>query len=184
MTSDGGIESRADGSAISNAFRQSHVELGDIVARVRRHPFRHPAIFGGNGQIGECRVIISRRFKVQFLALHGSTRSGRELEVATFPMDLEQKLGSAPQAAPDLKGYDRTVSDNAIDDELVGGSLCDHLVCSLERDAVALAHHEGGKFLEAAMISRARFLLIAGVALVPLASVWSAGIFSTGEARS
>jgi hypothetical protein len=99
-------------------------------------------------------------------------------------MDLEQQLGSAPQAAPDLKGYDRTVSDNAIDDELVGGSLCDHLVCSLERDAVALAHHEGGKFLEAAMISRARFLLIAGVALVPLASVGSAGIFSTGEARS
>src|SRR6516164_9615321 len=116
MTSNSGIEARADGFALADAFRQSHVELGDIVARVRWHPFRQPAIFGGNRQIGECRVITSRSFEVQFLALHGSTGSGRELEVATFPMDLKQKLGSAPHAAPDLKGYNCTVSDNSVDD--------------------------------------------------------------------
>src|SRR3974390_1387348 len=152
MTSNSGIEARADGFALADAFRQSHVELGDIVARVRRHPFRHPAIFGGNRQIGECSVITPRPFKVQFLALHGSTGSGRELEVAAFPMDLEQKLASAPHAAPDLKAYDRTLSDNSVDDELVGGSLCNYLACSFERDAVALAHFERSnltKFTEA-----------------------------------
>ena len=44
-----------------------------------------------------------------------------------------------------LKGYDRTVSDNAIDDELVGGSLGDQLAAFLDRDTVALAHDECGK---------------------------------------
>ena len=103
MTSNSGIEARADGFALADAFGQSHVELGDIISRVRWHPFRQPAIIGGNRQICECRVITPRPFKVQFLALHGSTRSGRELEVATFSVDLEQKLGSAPHAAPDLE---------------------------------------------------------------------------------
>src|SRR6516162_7338473 len=123
MTNNRRIEARADGFALADAFRQSHVELGDIIARVPRHLFRQPAIFGGNGQVGGCRVITPRPFKVQFLALHGSTGSGRELEVATFPMDLEQKLGPTPHATPDLKGYDCTLSDNSVDDDLVGRGL-------------------------------------------------------------
>jgi hypothetical protein len=45
MTGNGGIESRANRFAISNAFRQSCVELSDIVTRVGRNPLRHPAIF-------------------------------------------------------------------------------------------------------------------------------------------
>jgi hypothetical protein len=61
-----------------DAFGQSHVELGDIVARVRWHPFGHPAIFGGNRQIGECRVISPRPFKVPFLAL----QEAREVAVS------------------------------------------------------------------------------------------------------
>ena len=35
-------------------------------------------------------------------------------------MDLEQEPRPSVHPATDLKGYDRTVSDNAIDDKLVG----------------------------------------------------------------
>jgi hypothetical protein len=70
MTSDGGIESRADGFAISNAFGQSRVELSDIVTRVGRHPFRHPAVFAWYGQRSEFLLITSSPPHIQFLPLH------------------------------------------------------------------------------------------------------------------
>jgi hypothetical protein len=38
-------------------------------------------------------------------------------------VDLEQEGRPSIHAATDLKGHDRTVSDNAIDDELVGEVL-------------------------------------------------------------
>ena len=60
-------------------------------------------------------------------------------------MDLEQERRPSVHPATDLKGYDRTVSDNAIDDELVGHGLGHQLAGFLDRDAVALAHDECGK---------------------------------------
>ena len=60
-------------------------------------------------------------------------------------MDLEQEGRPSVHTATDLKAYDRTVSDNPIDDELVGGGLGDYLARFLKRDAVALAHDERGK---------------------------------------
>jgi hypothetical protein len=60
-------------------------------------------------------------------------------------MDLEQEGRPSIHATTNLKGHDRTVSDNAIDDELVGGSLGDQLAGFLDRDTVALAHDECGK---------------------------------------
>ena len=53
-------------------------------------------------------------------------------------MDLEQEGRPSICATTNLKGHDRTVSDNAIDDELVGGSLRDQFAAFLDRDAVAL----------------------------------------------
>ena len=60
-------------------------------------------------------------------------------------MDLEQERRPSVHPATDLKGYDRTVSDNAIDDELVGRGLGDQLADFLDRDAIALANDECGK---------------------------------------
>ena len=70
MTSDGGIESRANRFAISNAFRQPHVKLSDIVTRVGRDPFRNPAVFAWYGQLGEFPLITSSPSHIQFLPLH------------------------------------------------------------------------------------------------------------------
>ena len=70
MSSDGGIESRANRFAISNAFRQSRVRLSDIVTRVGRNPLRHPAIFAWYGQLGEFLLITSSPSHIQFLPLH------------------------------------------------------------------------------------------------------------------
>src|SRR5271166_5132630 len=60
-------------------------------------------------------------------------------------MNLEQERRSSVHAATDLKGYDRTVSDNTIDDKLVGHGLGDQFAGFLDRDMVALAHDECGK---------------------------------------
>src|SRR5580704_13693212 len=145
MTGNGGIESRANRFAISNAFRQSRVKLSDIVTRVGRDPFRHPAVFAWYGQLGEFLLIPSSPSHIQFLPLHRRPRSGGKLEVALVPVNLEQERRSSVHAAADLKGYDRTVSDNAIDDELVGHGLGHQLAGFLDRDTVALAHDECGK---------------------------------------
>jgi hypothetical protein len=67
-----------------------------------------------------------------------SSFSSRQLEVALVPVDLEQERRPSVHPATDLKGYDRTVSDNAIDDELVGHSLGHQLAGFLDRDTVAL----------------------------------------------
>ena len=64
------------------------------------------------------------------------------MEVALVPVDLEQERRPSVHPATDLKGYDRTVSDNAIADKLAGRVFGDHLAGFLERDAVALAHDE------------------------------------------
>src|SRR6516162_3626442 len=103
MTSDSGIESRANRFAAPDAFGQSHIELGDIVGRVGRHPFRHPAVFARNGQFRERPAIASRSLEIELLTLHGSTRSGSDLEVAVFPVDLEQEFGSSLHTATDLE---------------------------------------------------------------------------------
>ena len=60
-------------------------------------------------------------------------------------MDLEQERRPSVHAATDLKGYGGTLSDNAVDDELVGRGFGDQLAGFLERYAVALAHDERGK---------------------------------------
>src|ERR1700719_476791 len=125
MTGNGGIESRANRFAISNAFRQSRVKLSDIVTRVGRDPFRHPAVFAWYGQLGEFLLIPSSPSHIQFLPLHRCPRGRRQLEVAQVPMNLEQERRSSVHPATDLKGYDRTVSDNPIDDKLVGHGLGD-----------------------------------------------------------
>ena len=70
MTSDRGIESRANRFAIPNAFRQSRVELSDIVTRVECNPLRHPAIFLWDWQLSEFLRITSRPFHIEFLSLH------------------------------------------------------------------------------------------------------------------
>ena len=145
MTSDGGIESRANRFAISNPFRQSRVKLRDIVTRIVREAFRNPAVFDRNRQLGQFLGITSRPFYPQFLPLHGGSRSGGELEVALFAMDLEQERRPSVHAATDLKGYGGTLSDNPVDDDLVGHGLGDQLAGFLERYAVALAHDERGK---------------------------------------
>src|SRR3984893_15443292 len=145
MTSDGGIESRANRFAISNAFRQSRIKLSDIVTRVGRDPFRHPAVFAWYGQLGEFLLIPSSPSHIQFLPLHRGPRGGRQAEIALVPVNLEQEPRSSVHPATDLKGYDRTVSDNAIDDELVGHSLGHQLAGFLDRDTVAVAHDGFGK---------------------------------------
>ena len=61
------------------------------------------------------------------------------------PVDLEQERRPSVHPATDLKGYDRAVSDNAIDDELVGHGLGHQLAGFRDRDTVALAHDECGK---------------------------------------
>ena len=73
MTSDGGIESRANRFAISNAFGQSRVKLSDIVTRVGRDPFRNPAVFTWYGQLSEFLLITSSPSHIQFLPLHGGS---------------------------------------------------------------------------------------------------------------
>jgi hypothetical protein len=60
-------------------------------------------------------------------------------------VDLEQEGRPSIHAAANLKGHDRTVSDNATADELVGGSLGDQLAAFLDTDAIALANDEYGK---------------------------------------
>ena len=145
MTSDGSIKSRAGRFAVPNAFGQPRVKLSDIVTRVGREPFRNPAVFACYGQLGEFLVIPSSASHTQFLPLHRGPRGGRQLEVALVPVDLEQEGHPSIHAATNLKGHDRTVSDNAIDDELVGGSLGDQLAAFLDRDAIALANDECGK---------------------------------------
>src|SRR5271165_7286927 len=145
MTSDGSIESRANRFAIPNAFRQSRVKLSDIVTRVGRDPFRNPAVFAWYGQLGEFLLIPSSPSHIQFLPLHRGPRGGRQLEVALVPVNLEQERRSSVHPATDLKGYDRTVPDNAIDNKLVGRGLGDHLADFLDRYTVALAHDERGK---------------------------------------
>src|SRR3984893_10500208 len=91
MTGNGGIESRANGFAISNAFRQSRVKLSDIVTRVGRDPLRNPAVFAWYGQLSEFLRITSIPSHIQFLPLHRGPRGGRQLEVALVPVDLEQE---------------------------------------------------------------------------------------------
>jgi hypothetical protein len=61
------------------------------------------------------------------------------------PVDLEQERRPSVHPATDLKGYDRTVSDDAIDDKLVGHGLGDQFAGFLDKDTVALAHDECGK---------------------------------------
>src|SRR5712671_357257 len=145
MTSDGSIKSRADRFAVPNAFGQPRVKLSDIVTRVGRYPFRHPAVFAWYGQIGEFLLTTSSPSHIQFLPLHRGPRGGRQLEVALVPVDLEQERRPSVHPATDLKRYDRTVSDNAIDHKLVGHSLGHQLAGFLDRDTVALAHDECGK---------------------------------------
>jgi hypothetical protein len=43
-------------------------------------------------------------------------------------VDFEQERCPPVHAATDLKGYDSTVSDNTVHDELVGRGLCDLFV--------------------------------------------------------
>jgi hypothetical protein len=50
----------------------------------------------------------------------------------------------------DLKGYDGTVTYNAVHDELVGRSLRNQFAGFLERYAVPLAHDKGGQFAKLA----------------------------------
>ncbi len=145
MTSDRGIESRANRFAVSNAFRQSCVELSDIVTRVGCDPFRNPAVFAWYEQLGEFLLIPSSPSHIQFLPLHRGPRGGRQLEVALVPVDLELEGRPSIHAATNLKGHDRTVSDDAIDNELVGGSLGDELAAFLDRDAIVLANDECGQ---------------------------------------
>src|ERR1700730_9155867 len=64
------IESGANRFAISNAFRQSRVELSDIVTRVGCDPFRNPAVFAWYGQLGEFLLTTSSPSHIQFLPLH------------------------------------------------------------------------------------------------------------------
>jgi hypothetical protein len=54
-------------------------------------------------------------------------------------VDLEQERRPSVHPATDLKGCDRTVSDTAIDDELVGHGLDRQLAGFLDRDTVAVA---------------------------------------------
>ncbi len=61
------------------------------------------------------------------------------------PVDLEPERRPSIHPATDLKGYDRTVSDNTIDDKLVRHGLGDQFVGFLDKYAVALAHDESGK---------------------------------------
>src|ERR1700730_6970969 len=145
MTSDGSIKSRADKVAVPNAFGQPRVELSDIVTRVGCDPFRNPAVFAWYGQLGEFLLTTSSPSHIKFLPLHRGSVSGRQLEVALVPVDLEQEGRPSIHAAANLKGHDRTVSDNATADELVGGSLGDQFAAFLDRDAIALANDECGK---------------------------------------
>ena len=82
---------------------------------------------------------------IQFLPLHRGSRGGRQLEVALIPVDLEQEGRASVHAATDLKGHDRTVSDNAIDDKLVGHGLGDQFAGFLDKYTIALAHDECDK---------------------------------------
>src|ERR1700720_1904276 len=145
MTSDGSIKSRAGRFAVPNAFGQPRIKLSDIVTRVGGDPFRHPAVFAWWGQFGEFLLIPASPSHIQFLPLHRGPRGSRQAEIALVPVNLEQERRSSVHAATDLKGYDRTVSDNAIDDKLVGHSLGHQLAGFLDRDTVALAHDECGK---------------------------------------
>src|SRR5260370_8461513 len=137
MTGNGGIESRANRFAISNAFRQSRVKLSVIVTRVGRAPFRNPGVFAWYGQLGEFLLITSSPSHIQFLPLHGGARGRSELEVALVPVDLEQEGCPPVHPATDLKGYDRTVPDSPIDDKLVGHSLGHQFAALLDTDTLA-----------------------------------------------
>src|ERR1700751_4130116 len=103
MTSDGSIKSRADRFAVPNAFGQPRVKLSDIVTRVGRDPFRHPAVFAWYGQLGEFLLIPSSSAHIQFLPLHRGPRSGGKLEVALVSVDLEQESCPPVHAATDRK---------------------------------------------------------------------------------
>src|SRR6202030_566707 len=145
MTSDGSIKSGADRFAVPNAFGQPRIKLSDIVTRVGRDPFRHPAVFAWYRQLGEVLLIPSSPSHIQCLPLHRGPRGGRQAEIALVPVYLEQESRPAVHAATDLKGYDRTVSDDALDDKLVGGGLGDQFAGFLDKHTVALAHDECGK---------------------------------------
>src|ERR1700732_3804028 len=140
MTSDGSIKSGADRFAVPNAFGQPRIKLSDIVTRVGRDPFRHPAVFAWYGQLGEFLLIPSSPSHIQFLPLHRGPRGGRQAEIALVPVNFEQERRSSVHAATDLKGYDRTVSDNTIDDKLVRHGLADQFAGFLDRYTAALAH--------------------------------------------
>src|SRR5271155_1561674 len=145
MPSDGSVEPGIDGFAVPDVFGQSRVELCDIVTRVGRNPFRHPAIFAWDGHLGQFPRMTSRPFHIQFQPLHRGACGGGELEVALFAVDFEQERCPPVHATTDLKGYDSTVTDNAVHDELVGRGLCDQFAGFLDRYAVALAYYERGK---------------------------------------
>ena len=150
MTGNGGVESRADRFAVPDAFGQSHVQLCDIVTRVGRNPFRHPAVFAWDGQLGQFLSITSRPFDIQLLPLHRGARGGGELEIALVPVDFEQERCPPVHAATDLKGYDGTVTDNAVHDELVGRGLRDQFAGFLERYAIRLALDKRGQLAKLA----------------------------------
>src|SRR5215471_19816976 len=145
MTSNGSIEVGTDRFAVPDALSHSRVKLRDIVAGVGRDPSRNPAVFAWNGQLGELLLIASSPSDIQLLPLHRCPRSRRQLEIALFAVDLENEGCPSVHATADLKGHDSTVSDNAVDDELVGHGLCDDFARFLDRYAVPLAHHKGSK---------------------------------------
>ena len=65
-------------------------------------------------------------------------------------MDFEQERCPPVHAATDLKGYDSTVTHNAVHNELVGRGLCDQFAGFLDMYAVALAYDERGKLAKLA----------------------------------
>ena len=145
MTSNCSIEVGTDRFAVPDALSHSRVKLRDIVAGVGRDPSRNPAEFAWNGQLGELLLIASSPSDIEFLPLHRCPRSRRQLEVALFAVDLEQERRPSVHATANLKGNYGTVSDNTVDDELVGHGLCDDFAGFLDRNAVALAHDAGGE---------------------------------------
>jgi hypothetical protein len=67
-------------------------------------------------------------------------------------VDLKQEGRPSVHAAADLEGDDGTLSNYAVDDELVGHGLRDQFSGFLDRYAIALAHGERSelaKFAEA-----------------------------------
>ena len=79
---------------VADAIAELGVQLRDIVARIRGQPSRHPAIFGGDRQIGERSALAARSLQVQLLTLHRGARGSGEYEIALGSVDLEQKIGS------------------------------------------------------------------------------------------